>query len=199
MGYSTDMLNCQKFAQRTPCHMAHTALMSLLSARIQFTRVGEMMEDVRKNGLDSSALFGYKRAGYKYILDNMDSLYAETMSLTEQRDLLDLWSSVPGLGLVKAGFVVQLTRGTIGCIDTHNQKLYDITANELRLPKTLTAKGRMLKIDKYIDTCHKLGGSHHLWKQWCILMAAKYSHVWDSGEAVSRAHVNYLNHYEVYS
>jgi hypothetical protein len=186
------MRAAQLHCQKSPQHMINAGLMALLSARQQWSGIGSQMADVADNGVRSKYLFGYKRAGYKYLLKHADALYTETMTLEQDIDLLDLWSTVPGLGLAKAGFVVQLVRGRIGCIDSHNAKLYDVGPGQLRLDPRLTVKGRNLKLEQYIDLCEALGGSTSLWKQWCILMAAKYPQHFKDARAVSAVHLSFL-------
>lgn len=185
--------SCQLYAQRSPAHMINAALMALLSARQSWALIGDQMADVKEHGLQSKYLFGYKRTGYRHLLKYADSLYADTMMyMRDEIELMDVWSTVPGLGLAKAGFVVQLVTGRVGCIDSHNAKLYDVPVAQLRLANTLTARGRLIKLEQYIDLCEQLGGSSYLWDEWCTLMAGKYPTKFKTPAHVSRAHLQYL-------
>jgi len=193
MYFKEHMRECQLYCQKSPTHMINAALMAMLSARQSWSQVGEQMADVKVNGLASKYLFGYKRAGYKYLLDKKDGLFSRTLAqASNELELLDLWATVPGLGLAKAGFTVQLITGAVGCLDSHNMRLYDVPASLLRLPNTLSTHARRVKIEVYRELCKSLGGSASLWEQWCLLMAAKYPTKFKSATVVSAAHVTYL-------
>ena len=110
--------------------------------------------------------------------------------------MLDLWTTVPGLGLAKAGFVVQLTRGLIGCVDGHNAEAYDVRNNQLTFPKgRMTLKAQRHKLESYVRLTTAIGGSEFMWKEWCILVAAKYPDKFDTAAAVSRQHVTIMESY----
>ena len=175
MGFRQDMIECQKVAQRGPEGVRRAALIAVLSAQQQWSRVPIQLADVERNGLKSAALYGSKRAAFKFLENeaNLDYLYAGTMTENDPVDLLDLWLSVPSLGLVKGGFVVQLTRGKVGCIDTHNAKRYDVNKNQLRLDKSASPGVNLRKVKEYVRLCEDLGGADFLWQEWCYLMAGK--------------------------
>jgi hypothetical protein len=194
MGFRQDMVECQKAAQVGPLGVRRAALIAVLSAQQQWSRIPGQLHDVELNGLKSSALYGSKRAAFKFleVEANLDYLYAGTMTENDPVDLLDLWLSVPSLGLVKGGFVVQLTRGKVGCIDTHNAKRYDVSRNQLRLDKAASPGVNMRKVQEYVRLCEDLGGADHLWIEWCYLMAAKYPNQYLSAEDVSGQHVEMM-------
>ena len=195
MSWANNHINeCNKIAQRSPRGVRRAALIAILSIRKAWRTVPDQLNDVLLNGVNSKYLSGWKRQAFKFLWDddNIDYLYAGTMTAEERIDLLDLWMTVPGLGLAKAGFVCQLTRGTIGCLDSHNVKRYGVDERALKFNKNLSAKARMLKQEAYIHLTDKIGGSHYLWAEWCYLMAGKYPTVYDQPQAVSRQHVDLM-------
>ena len=189
------MEEIHKYAQQSPRNMINCALLALLSIRQHWDRIGTQMADVAEHGADSKYLFGFKRTGYKYLLKHAEALYTETMHMIRYGDsvlLLDLWATVPGLGLAKAGFVVQLVCGQVGCIDSHNARFYGVAPAQLRLDPNLTTATRARKLNEYVKLCGSLGGSVRLWHRWCIMMRARYPKKFVSIEAVSAAHLTYL-------
>ena len=43
--------------------------------------------------------------------------------LSDAEKLLSM-TSIPGIGIVKAGFILQLCTGKVGCLDVHNLKMF---------------------------------------------------------------------------
>lgn len=190
--YALHMKSCQEYAQYDSDHMLATALMVVLSIQQSWNQVGKLLQDVRSRGRASPYLWGFKKDTYNYLREHKRELYAETMSLQSRVDRLDLWASVPGFGLVKGGFMVQLMHGDIGCIDSHNMKLYDIGRAQLRLDPHLTTKTRRIKLENYINTCDMIGGAEFLWRRWCVHMADEYPKQYDDQYDVSARHIEYL-------
>jgi hypothetical protein len=99
-----------------------------------------------------------------------------------------LAGNVPGLALAKAGFLVQMLRGDIGCIDTVNAALYRVPyAERFGRYKQRSAYGRARALLAYVALCDKLGGSARLWDTWCEHVGSRGS--WHGAEHVSRTHV----------
>jgi len=98
-----------------------------------------------------------------------------------------LAGNVPGLGLPKAGFLVQLLRGDVGCLDTVNIALYSVNAEAFSRYKQRSAHGRARALLAYVKLCDKLGGAERLWDVWCAHVGARDT--WKGAEHVSLAHV----------
>ena len=111
-------------------------------------------------------------------------------------DLMRDYLAVPGLGLVKAGFVVQLLVGEAGCMDMHNLARLGLDPDEFDIPKRADPEEQLLVINEciahYLYMCEKFGGSEHLWNGWCEFVAETYR-TYDDAEDVSRRHVTYLS------
>jgi hypothetical protein len=109
-------------------------------------------------------------------------------------ELLNYFASLPGLGLVKGGFLAQLVFGLVGCIDTHNLtrfnvRPYDVAARAFKSAKTSATRNR--KIEVYLDICAKLGGCAALWDGWCeYVYARNRGDYYTSAQQVSQMHVD---------
>ena len=168
-------------------------LMAMVSANIPFHKVGVAMEDTQREGSTSKWLRGSKREGYAALKEQQESLWVEYTTVWDfdpigysEVALLRLLE-IPGLGLVKAGFSVQLLLGQLGCLDVHNQALYGISPELTRARKHLP---HLLprKVQKYSEVVNRYG-SEFLWDSWCIHMAKTYPKHFLSGEAVSAYHI----------
>ena len=187
------MEQVSKHALSSPDNLANTALMVVLSIRQKWSLVGKQLQDVKVNGSESIYLFSHKKACYEYLQANKAQLYSDTLKhIDDSEQLLAIWLKVPMLGLVKAGFVVQLATGQVGCIDSHNIKLYGVPQSTLTFNKKLKAPSVAKKIKGYIKACEMVGGSLSLWTKWCELMATKYPNDFTSGQHVSMLHIQYL-------
>jgi len=190
--YGLHIKSCNDYARYNSDQMVDTALMVVLSIQQSWDQVGHMLKDVREHGHTSQYLWGFKRDTYLYLKENKHELYSESISRHNDLDLLDLWSTVPGFGMVKAGFMCQLMFNRIGCIDSHNARMYDVAASQLRLDPNLTLRTREIKLRGYIDLCERIGGSEYLWRQWCVNLADRNPDKYDDQYDVSARHIDYL-------
>ena len=190
--YATHIRSCNDYAQYNSDHMVDVALMVVLSIQQNWDTVGAQLKDVRENGVHSKYLWGFKKDTYKYLHANKHELYAESISRQSDLDLLDRWATVPGLGMVKAGFMLQLMFNKVGCIDSHNARMYDVAPSQLRLDPNLTLRTRTIKLQGYLDLCERLGGSEYLWRQWCVNLADRNPNKYDDQYDVSAKHIDYL-------
>jgi hypothetical protein len=190
-----DIKSVNNIAAQSPKAMRGAAMMAVMSIQQSWGTVPQAMNDLKDNGMNSRFLWGFKADTYKYLLNkfHMDNLYATTLTTRDPVELLDLWTTVPGLGLAKAGFVVQLTRGMVGCVDRHNADAYDVPPSQLVFPKgRMTVKAQRHKLEAYVHLTDTIGGSRYMWEQWCIMIAAKYPDTYESARAVSTQHVTIM-------
>jgi hypothetical protein len=115
------------------------------------------------------------------------------LAYVQGKDVRD-WSlrrllEIPGLGIAKAGFVRQLLHGDVGCLDTHNLKLYGLNARAFRTDCSVVALTERLQT--YENLCTVIG-TEQLWDGWCEHVAALRPKVWRDAETVSRFHVTCL-------
>lgn len=198
-GFERDQAAVQRWC-RNPDRMVDVISMVLLSIRQPWHAVGDQLADVRRNKAESRYLFGFKRAGYLYTVEHKARLYGRLRDFRAGRcDVVDLMRElmkVPGLGLAKAGFVVQLTAGAVGCMDAHNLKRFGIPASFLVIPKRVRTADQIAVTDEritaYVALCETHGGCAELWDSWCDLLAAKNPKRYASGAEVSRLHITFL-------
>lgn len=134
-------------------------------------------------GMKGQAL-DYLRAGTFEELSSIGS----TLSLGDTVEAMDLALTLPGLGMVKAGFLCQLYGHKVGCIDSHNAEVFGIDARQFDGVTRVMATTRIRKIQEYIQLCDDLGGADYLWDHWCAYLSGIYAEAGRPSE-VSRAHV----------
>ena len=197
--YSVHAKAIQNYAKESSDNLADVITMVVLSIQQPWKDVGKQMADVKLNGKDSKYLWGNKRRTYDYITKRKGFIFNQFLAVINSSksndakaySLMNIFLRIDGLGMVKAGFVCQLTAGLVGCIDLHNIRLYGIDEKILKLPKSLKSKEiKDEKINKYISICHNIG-TENLWDTWCNFLATKNS-VWSNGFEVSKVHYDYL-------
>jgi hypothetical protein len=162
------------------------ALFAVLSARVPFQRVPELLADVDRNGSQAQSLFAWKWDAYAHLTEHGEQLWG---SLCRSTDIADaLWSvtRVPGVGIVKGAFILQLMGFDVACLDTRNIK------REGRNPRAYRSDGEAgkatpafrAKIDRYIADCG--GRAQEYWDTWCNDLGQQYG---TSGEDISRRHL----------
>lgn len=166
--------------------------MVILSIQQPFHQIDKMMLDVEKNGIDSKYLWGMKKPAYEYILQNRKSILKSMRDYQagkiELSELLLIVQSCPSLGLVKAGFVLQLVMGETGCLDVHNLRRFGLEASTFKFGKNAKYALMKRKAELYIETCEKLGGCEYLWDSWCNYLAERNPNHYRDGNHVSELH-----------
>ena len=197
--YSVHAKAIQDYAKESSDNLADVITMVVLSIQQPWSAVGKQMADVKLNGRNSKFLWGNKGRTYDYITRRKGFIFNQFLAVINSNksdaekaySLMNIFLRIDGLGMVKAGFVCQLTAGLVGCIDLHNIRLYGIDEKVLKLPKSLKSKHiKDEKINKYISICHNIG-TENLWDTWCNFLATKNS-VWSNGFEVSKVHYDYL-------
>ena len=192
-----DQMEIETWAARSPQNTLDVGTFVLLTIRQQFSGVGRMLERVRAG--EVAPLWGFKLDGYRYLKVHKKYLHERVRDCRRGKiwveDLLRDYLAVPGLGLVKAGFAVQLLTGEAGCFDMHNIDRFGLQAADFTIPSRVDPDAQLREIntavDWYVQLCEDYGGSEMLWDGWCHWVADQYR-TWDSGENVSRAHVKFL-------
>jgi len=138
------------------------------------------LNDIDLNGTKSKYLFGSKRAGLKYAMENKTRLFWKVQELQkESLENIDtvskavrLFMEVPGLGAVKASFVCQMLGFNVSCIDSHNLNRLGMELKDVTIPNSLTEKTKMKKIKAYVHLTQKQG-TVYWWNSWCDYVASK--------------------------
>ena len=190
--YKTHQRMIAKFSKESPDNLKWTKGLALTSIRQDFWLLRSQLLDLKEYGVESKYLFGSKKAGWEYIINNKqnlyDKIYSNKISLAEK--LLEV-ASIPNIGLAKAGFILQLTLGKVGCLDVHNLNRFGIPSTVFRLNKVKYSTA-LRKAEYYIKTCEDLGGSEYLWNSWCEFVAEKYPWKYKNANQVSRLHVDHI-------
>jgi hypothetical protein len=188
----------ETFAQSSADNFARVLTFVILTIRMPLYRVVDDMQEVDKLGSEATCLWGFKREAYDYVQANKDRIYAEAMELNAiadpfeaERQLIAFFAAIPGFGLAKGGFVVQLCFGLGGCLDTHNVIRFglreqDIKASRFKGAKTWKTKYQLL--DVYQDLLKACGGCAKLWDSWCEYVANNQPGTYQNAFHVSQLH-----------
>ena len=192
------------YAQRNANNLADVIIMVSLSIQQRWSRVGDMLSNVRLNKDNSLFLWGTKKRTYEYVITHKHFIYGSMLAVINSSNLTDhaksislmkIFLKIPGLNLAKAGFVCQLSAGLVGCMDIHNIKTYGVAAKSLEYNKNCTTSrgldNNRKKLIKYINLCHDYG-TENLWNSWCSMIATKYPKTFVDNNHVSELHYTYL-------
>jgi len=190
--FTTHQKAIGRWGRKSPDNTSWIIAMVLLSIQQQWDLVGNQLIDLKENGLDCKYLFKSKRAGWDYVLAHKkeihEAIYSRKLPMAEKLMVL---ASIPNIDLIKAGFVLQLCIGKVGCLDVHNLRRFGLKPQAFKTYglKYDTALG---KAKLYIKVCEDLGGCEYLWNSWCDLLADKYPNKYKNGQHVSRLHKDYV-------
>lgn len=174
-----------------PDTFARGVMFAVLSARTKFPSIKMQLQDLEQKKEKSSHLFSWKLGAYEYLQANKAHLWERTCNAPDTFTAMWELTRIPGLGLVKAAFVLQFLGHDIACLDTRNVK------REGRNPRAYETRGtagtnsnrknspafRAL-IHRYI--AETSGRSLELWDAWCADVADTYLM---SPKAVSAIHL----------
>ena len=176
----------RKFSHRSARNLELTIAFVFASIRVQTSRLPDLMAEYRKKGLKSSWIWGNKITGLAYTRKHRNRLFIRKMRILKAKkrdcdlELLMLFLEIPGLGLPKAGFVVQLVAGKAGCMDVHNLRkhLPEIDASR-GTPNYFQTSGnsdatKLRKAIEYLDLTKSLGGPKIMWNEWCTDRSSDY-------------------------
>ena len=192
----------REYAMKSPANLERVIAFVSSSIRERTDRLPKYMTEYRQVGAKSSWIWGNKHATIGYTKKHRKMLYTNMMRIIKAKkkdmalDLIMLFLEIPGFGLPKAGFCVQLVAGKAGCLDVHNIRKY-LPDEDARkgTPSWLQTSGNSIdtkrkKAIKYLNLCNDIGGARFLWNQWCNHIAsepwAKY--VFPTGNDVSEVH-----------
>lgn len=172
------------FARKSPDNFFQVLQFVLLTIQQSIHQTPEMMQDVNKKGFQSRFLWGVKAYAWQDLNARKGEVYDMAMTIYDAHanpehasaELLFYLASLPGLGLVKGGFVAQLAFGLVGCLDTHNANRFNLTRSQLSayaFKSAKTAKSKYAKVHTYLGLCQELGGCAKLWDSWCKYVADK--------------------------
>ncbi len=199
--YNTHNPMVRTYAQQNAKHLEQVIAFVFASIRVQTSRLPRMMKEFRRRGVKSSWIWGNKRTGIDYVRKHRQDLFDRMTSIIRARkascahDLMMLFLEVPGLGLPKAGFVVQLVSGKSGCMDVHNFRKYlpDVDASKgtpnLFQTSGNSLKTKSIKASAYLELIESNGGSKKMWNNWCTHVSMLYPHHFKTPDDVSALHM----------
>jgi len=189
--YDRDMPVLRDHALRGPSGLTDVITFVLLTIQQPLQQIAHQMADVREHGETSRYLFGSKRDGYRYAVENADDLYRSVMAAVDADDAvvaIDAVSAVPGLGIVKAAFVAQIVGLEVACLDTHNLRHLGLPESAFKVGR-VKPETKLKKIKRYVDVCKETGGARFWWNRWCDYVAGRRGSPLATGDAVSAFHV----------
>lgn len=168
-----------------PDVFAQGVLFAFASARIQFVKVPDVLDDIRHRGDKSPHLFSWKRDAYRYLQANKRDLWLRVCAETDTRKALRIICEIPGVGLTKGAFVLQFLGHDIACLDSRNADREGLDANYYM--KAKNAKGVLCerRLEHYCRLA--MGRARELWDIWCEQIAGIYGH---TPEYISVCHVD---------
>lgn len=124
-----------------------------------------------------------KVAAYRTLWADRESIYSKYIEcLTLDNGHLTFWNyildNLPGMGMVKAAFAVQMLFNELGCIDVHNAREQGV-----KMPTGRAVKNRPVYLN-----IQAVKTSEQWWDDWCVLLAAKYPGQFRDGDHVSFLH-----------
>lgn len=193
--YDRDMPAMANHGWSSPDGLVDIVTFVLCTIQQPLQSVGNQLADIRKHGADSKYLFSAKRNGYKFILDNASTIFDGLVECKENDDVIgavELLTTIPSLGMVKAGFAAQCLGFDVACIDSHNLTRLGWAASATKLDKKTKPEVRRKKIADYVQFCQRKG-SRYWWNTWCDYVAEKGTNKrLETSDAVSAYHVQAL-------
>lgn len=177
----------QKFAAASDENTFKVLRFVQVTIQQRFDSVPKMIEELNTTG-SVKRLTGRQRDAIEVYSTQRKIVRAKIFGSDSVLEKLLFVASLPGFGLAKAGFVLQLCIGRVGCLDVHNLRKFNLKASAFTLRPG--SKQNVVKAEKYINFCENVVGTAHLWDQWCQFIAAKYLTVYVDAEHVSRLHVD---------
>ncbi len=187
------------FIQASPDNLFRAGLFVISSIRQPLSTLENQLADIYINKENSKHLWGFKYQSYLDLVEHKQFLYDELLKLyhSDLDNYLDnalvlIADNITGLGLVKAGFLIQLAFGEIGCIDSRNKEQFGITRNTLRYAKNTSLDIRLNKAFKYRKLSASIGPCSFLWDNWCTELALSSPETYINGHEVSKSHLDII-------
>ena len=162
-------------------------MFAILSARVQFPRVPAQCKELtaRKGKRRLPMGLGNSDA-YAYLTEHSAMLYGLVTPDHDTARALFNVTRIPGMGIVKGAFVLQMLGHDIACLDIRN------IVKDGRSPRAYRADGKLArrvqpfrrKIDRYIADTQ--GKAQFYWDRWCTEVAADYA---STPERISELHL----------
>tara|TARA_R100000963_G_C4610121_1_gene80836 strand:- start:71 stop:658 length:588 start_codon:yes stop_codon:yes gene_type:complete len=181
----------EKYARQNPDNLEKVLVFVLTTIQKRLSTCVAQRKQINILGVNAVCLNGRKQRTYKEIVATKAYLYDKIFSddISNAEKLLEI-TSIYGIGTVKAGFIMQLCLGEIGCLDVHNLKRFGLSPNVFKVSDKMPQSTAIRKANFYIKTCEDLGGCEYLWDSWCQYLAEIYPNIYTDANDVSDLHVN---------
>ena len=190
--YNVDQKAISKLAREDVDFNTCTMIVALVSIRTPWKNIVKNIEAVKKFGAKAKPLNNKsKNKGYKYIRTHAKQLHETIFNnyMTIEEKLVAL-TDIPNIGYAKAGFILQLCLGKVGCIDCHNATEYGTKLSDYKFGPNASLSTKVRKARSYIAECKRQGGSAKLWNSWCKQRYEQYPNTFTSARDVSLRHVD---------
>ncbi|CAB4132120.1 hypothetical protein UFOVP134_35 [uncultured Caudovirales phage] len=158
-----------------PATFTRGCLFAILSMRQPFNVVPSQLEETDQLRADAPCLFGFKRKAYRHLVINERPLWeaACAIALDQPTDVILELLTVPGLGIVKSGFIAQMLGFDVACLDTRNVAREGRDRRAYRtdgLPPSRPSIQR--KVAAYVADVQ--GHAERYWDEWCTEVGPIY-------------------------
>jgi hypothetical protein len=186
--YADDQARIADHAQ-TPQGFADVITFVISTINRHFYAVGDVVSDVRLHGIeDNKYLTPLQKKAVRFVRAHAEAFYDIPQRYPDDIDALRALTELPGIGIVKAGFVLQLVAGRTGCLDRWNMRILGLNEKTFqRVP--VSAEALTIKLNLYVQTVRAMGTCAQLYDGWCALIAAQYPLHFSSADDVSQKHV----------
>ena len=195
--YKRDVALISEHALSSPEGMSDALETVLLTIQQPLSRLVASRRDVSINGEQSVFLFGSKRRGWAYINQYREDLHKTALaileapeSLSRDTELVDHFMQVPGIGMVKSGFVCQMLGVDVSCLDMHNLNRLGVPISKVKVGQKVKPETRLKRVKDYIKLTRETGGAEYWWNSWCEWVAGgRMNKLLPTADDVSAYHV----------
>ena len=178
------------YASESPLHLLTVAKFVHATINMQFQHVpGILRNSIARNNANMSK---NAKLGLAQWYEQRHAIYGVVYGASADVDKLMAVASMHGLGIVKAGFLLQLAlhepRQRYACLDRRNIAFFGLDEEKFKAQPRNLIKRRAL-IEEYLQLCGYLGGSVGLWNLWCTKMSHDRPQYFPTAESVSALHV----------
>ena len=158
--------------RHSPKVFSSAVMFAAVSARTHFITVPAQMLELEMRGRKAKCLWSWKTSAFDFVQAHGRRLHETIARIDCPEKALRAICEIPGLGIVKGAFVLQMMGHDLACLDTRNIERdgRDPLAYATRGIKT--GKAFEAKVARYVaDT---FGRSQQYWDDWCADVAVTY-------------------------
>jgi len=191
--YSRDQPIIERHTFSNPAGFIDSLEFVLTTIQAGLSTCRRQRRQIARDGLKAACLWGKKADGLKYGREHAARLLPEFERLRSRdatEEAVTLATSIPCLGLPKAGFLCQLMGFNVACLDVHNLRREGLPATFVKLNKKAKPATQRKHVARYVEYCQR-DGSEKWWDEWCEHVAGnRHNRNLPTADAVSRFHVD---------